>query len=179
MVVNVASAALGATLMVLRHQRLHEGAPLSELDLLNIHKTGSEGVRLFLRTALDTIRKDQIGRSISTGQELGVIFGVHIQLSKDLCVWSLQNEDDQKYSPAPLLHPARKTLGSPWGKFCFPRGIGNEFIRGAVPQTQGTLELRIPNILARMYLRTRVNYTWLQIKHRQVRCPPHNFHGQH
>lgn len=179
MVVNVASAALGATLMILRHQRLCEEAPLSELDLPNIHKTSSEGVRLFIRTALDTVRKDQMGKSIIAGQELGVTLGVHIQLSKDLCIWSLQNEDGEKYSPAPLLHPARKTLGSPWGRFCFPRGIGNEFIRGSVPQTHGTLDFRIPNILARMYLRTRVNYMWLGIKHRQVRSLLSSFYGQY
>lgn len=179
MVVNVTSAALGATLMILRHQRLGEGAPLSEPDLLKIDKTSSEGVRLFLRTALDTIRKDQIGKRISAGQELGVILGVHIQLSKDLCIWSLQNEDDKKYSPAPLLHPGRKTLGSPWGRFCFPRGIGNEFIRGSVRRTHGILEFHIPSILARMYLKTRVKYMWLGIKHRQVISLLYSFHRQH
>lgn len=179
MVVNIASAALGATLMILRHQRLREGAPLSEIELLDIHKTGSEGLQLFLRTALDTARKDQIGKIMNAGQDLGVILGVDIQLSKDLCLWSLQNGEDTKYSPTPLLHPARKTLGSPWGKFCFSRGIGNEFIRGSVPQTYGTLEFRIPNILARMYLKTRVNYMWLGIKHRQVRFLVHNLYGQH
>ncbi|MBE3042633.1 hypothetical protein IMZ48_08660 [Candidatus Bathyarchaeota archaeon] len=169
MVVNAASAALGVALMILRRRRIDEGAPFSELELIGVHETNPEGLQMFIQATLDTIWRSQVDRGINAGQELGLTLGVNIQLSKDLCLWTLQSDDEETFNPASLLQPARKSLGSSWRKFCLLHGMGNEFIRSSAPPRLGFLEFRIPGILERMYTTKRLSYMWLKIKFRQVR----------
>lgn len=168
LIANVASAALAAALMILRHRRYGESTPFGELELVNAQSDNSEGTQMFLQSTLDTIRRSQIDQGINVGQELGLVLGVNIQLSKDLCLWALQS-DEERFAPASLLHPARRTLGSPWRKFCLCYGMGNEFIVNAIPPCLAMLEFRLPGVLERMYSKKRSEYMWMRIKHRQVR----------
>lgn len=168
-VVNATSAALSVALAVLQRHRSSEIVPYGDLGLCNSHQSGFEGLHMFLHTVLDTIRISQSDRGINMGQEFGLALGMDILLSKDLCLWTFQGQNRERLSSAPLLHPARRVLGSLWRAFCLHHGIGNEFITGSIPPRYGMLEFRIPGILNKMCLEKRERYMWMSIKDRQVR----------
>lgn len=167
MVVSAASAALAAALMILRHRRSGEGSTLGELELVNVHDDNFEGTQMFFQSTLDTIRRSQIDRSINAGQEMGLVLGVNIHLSEDLGLCTLQG-GEETFDHASLLHPARKNLGSPWRKFFFCHGTGNEFTGAFISPHFDMLEFRLPKTLEDMFAKKRFEYMWLSVKHRQV-----------